>query len=138
MTRRELEQCRSLPDEIKSIEAAIRSPKSTTVAVFYKDYRTGKGIPKSRQETDNGEEYVKLLTRLLNNRKKKLRKRLLEAEEFIEGIEDSRMRTILTRHYLEGLKQKDIAKELHYTPTRISQLISAFWIEQSAKDKSKK
>ena len=137
MTRKEMEQCRSLPGEIRSIEAAIRSPKSTTVAVFYKDYRTGKGIPKSRQETDNGEEYVRMLTVLLNNRKRKLRKRLLEAEEFIEAVEDSRMRTILTRHYIEGLKQKDIAKELHYTPTRISQLISAFWIEQAAKENSK-
>ena len=56
MTQIEMEQCRSLRYEIESIERAMRSPRSTVVAVFYKDYRSGKGIPKSRQEVDNGED----------------------------------------------------------------------------------
>ena len=66
MTRKEMEQCRSLRYEIASIESAMRSPRSTIVAVFYKDYRTGRGVPKSRQEVDNGEEDLRILRGNLN------------------------------------------------------------------------
>ena len=74
MTRKEMEQCRSLRYEIASIETAMRSPRSTIVAVFYKDYRTGKGVPKSRQEVDHGEEELRILKGSLNICKRKLAK----------------------------------------------------------------
>ena len=79
-----MEQCRSLRYEIASIESAMRSPRSTVVAVFYKDYRTGKGVPKSRQEVDHGEEELRILKGSLSICKRKLAKRLLQAEKFIE------------------------------------------------------
>ena len=86
MTRKEMEQCRSLRYEIASIESAMRSPHSTIVAVFYKDYRTGRGVPKSRQEVDNGEEDLRILRGNLNICKRKLAKRLLQAEKALAPI----------------------------------------------------
>lgn len=133
MTRKEMEQCISLRHEIKAIEDSMKSPKSTYVVVFYKDYRTGKGIPKAKQEVDNGEEELKALKAQLDSRKRRLMRKLKKAEEFISEVDDSLMRTILTRKYLEGAKQKEIAEELNYSEARISQLINSFWLEQSTK-----
>lgn len=130
MTRKEMEQCISLRQEIKAIEESMRSPKSTYVTVFYKDYRSGKGVPKSRQELDGGEESLRVLRGDLLRCKRKLLTRLQKAEKFIEDIEDSEMRTILRKYYINGDYQKDIAEELNYSPGRISQKINTFWLTQ--------
>ena len=137
MTKREMEQCMTLRSEIKAIEASMRSPKSTYVVVFYKDYRTGKGVPKSRQEQDSGERELARLKKKLNSHRSKLMARLKEAEEFLEGVEDSEMRTILRMYYINGDSQKDIGEELHYSQTAISSKIRMFWITQGDKDKSR-
>ena len=108
----------------------MRSPKSTYVTVFYKDYRSGKGVPKSRQELDGGEESLRVLRGDLLRCKRKLLTRLQKAEKFIEDIEDSEMRTILRKYYINGDYQKDIAEELNYSPGRISQKINTFWLTQ--------
>ena len=137
MTRKEMEQCRSLRYEITSIESAMRSPRSTVVAVFYKDYRTGKGVPKSRQEVDHGEEELRILKGSLSICKRKLAKRLLQAEKFIEGVEDTEMRTILRLYYLNNASQKEIGDMMHYSQTAISTKLSVFWISQGDKDKTR-
>ena len=132
-----MEQCRSLRYEIASIESAMRSPRSTVVAVFYKDYRTGKGVPKSRQEVDHGEEELRILKGSLSICKRKLAKRLLQAEKFIEGVEDTEMRTILRMYYLNNASQKEIGDMMHYSQTAISTKLSVFWISQGDKDKTR-
>ena len=137
MTRKEMEQCRSLRYEIASIETAMRSPRSTIVAVFYKDYRTGKGVPKSRQEVDHGEEELRILKGSLNICKRKLAKRLLQAEKFIEGVEDAEMRTILRMYYINNSSQKEIGEMMHYSQTAISTKLNTFWFSQGDKDKTR-
>ena len=76
---------------------------------------------------------LKALKAQLDSRKRRLMRKLKKAEEFISEVDDSLMRTILTRKYLEGAKQKEIAEELNYSEARISQLINSFWLEQSTK-----
>ena len=137
MTRKEMEQCRSLRYEIASIESAMHSPRSTVVAVFYKDYRTGKVIPKSRQEVDNGEEELRILKGNLRICKRKLAKRLLQAEKFIEEVEDVEMRTILRMYYLNNASQKEIGDLMHYSQTAISTKLRVFWFSQGDKDTSR-
>lgn len=138
MTRKDMEQCLSLREEIKAIEASMSSPKSSYVAVFFKDYRTGKGIPKSRQELDGGEEHLRILRGSLKACRKKLLKRLEEAEAFIEDIDDSQMRTILRSYYINGDSQAEIGRALNYSQTAISGKLRAFWLEQGdeCKDRS--
>lgn len=138
MTRKEMEQCISLRHEIRAIEDSIRSPKSTYVVVFYKDYRTGKGIPKARQEVDNGEHELRLLKSKLTARKAALLKRVKKAEEFINEVEDSQMRTILRMYYINGNTQKEIGDELHYTAARVSQKLNEFWLGQMTTLRKKK
>ncbi len=127
-----MEQCISLKHEIKAVEQSMKSPKSTYVAVFYKDYRTGKGIPKSRQELDEGQEELRVLKAYHKNLKRRLMNKLKKAEKFIEGVEDSEMRTILRMYYINGSNQQEIADELHYDQSTISNRLKYFW---AAKDK---
>lgn len=137
MTRKEMEQCRTLPHEIKSIEMAMKNPRRTDVVVFYKDYRTGTGVPKAKRETDDGEEDLKILRGNLRICKRKLAKRLLEAEKFIEQVEDTEMRTILRMYYINNTSQKEIGELLHYSQTAISTKLRVFWFSQGDKDKSR-
>ena len=115
----------------------MRSPRSTIVAVFYKDYRTGRGVPKSRQEVDNGEEDLRILKGNLNICKRKLAKRLLQAEKFIEEVDDTEMRTILRMYYINNASQKEIGDLMHYSQTAISTKLRVFWFSQGDKDKSR-
>lgn len=132
-----MEQCRSLRYEIASIEKAMRSPQSTMVAVFYKDYRSGKGIPKSKQEVDNGEEELRVLKAHLKIHKRMLAKRLAEAEKFIESIDDVETRTIMREYYLNNASQEEIGEMMHYGQTTISTKIKAFWLSQGDNDRSR-
>lgn len=133
MTRNEMEQCISLRAEIKAIEESMKSPKSTYVTVFYKDYRTGKGIPKSLEGLDNGEEQLRELKAYHKNRCRKLLRRLKQAEKFIEGIEDSEMRTILRMYYINGSNQQEIADTLNYDQASISRKLDRFWKREKYK-----
>ena len=101
------------------------------VNVYYKDYRTGKGIPKSRTEYDYDHQEWNKLKKKLRRKIKTLGRLVIRAEEFISGIEDSEMRTILRRYYINGDTQDDIGKELHYDRSTISKKIERFWEEQS-------
>ena len=130
MTRKEMDECRYLPIEIKSIEAAMKSPRVKDVAVFYKDYRTGKGIPKTKIENDGGEEDLRILKANLKACKERLAKRLREAEEFIQSIDESEIRTIFRMYYIAGMSQEQIGAELHCVQSRISQIINQFWFMQ--------
>lgn len=138
MTRTEMEQLKRIPDEIKAIEESLKNPRMEYVNVYYKDYRTGKGIPKSRSEYDYDHQEWYRLKKKLKRKIKKLGRLVIEAEEFIDGVEDSRMRTILRKYYINGNTQSEIGKELHYTEARISQLINEFWIQQDKYNSSHK
>lgn len=132
MTRKQMEQLKRIPDEIKAIEQSLKNPRIEWVNVYYKDYRTGKGIPKSRTERDYDHQEWNRLKKRLRRKVKTLARLVIEAEEFIDGIEDIRMRTILRKYYINGETQADIGKELHYTDARISQLLNEFWDQQEA------
>lgn len=49
-----------------------------------------------------------------------------EVERFINEIEDAKAKEIFTYRYIDGRKIKNIAKDVGYTPSRVSQIISNF------------
>lgn len=136
MTREEMRQIMFYVHEIKAIEKSLESPKAAYVNVFYKDYRTGYGIAKSRCELDEGQEQIRILTGSLKAYKRKLAAAIVKAEKFIESIEDSEMRTILRMYYMNGSTQEEIGEELNYTSARISQKIIQFWKSQGESKRS--
>ena len=132
MTRTEMEQLRSIPAEIKSIEEQLKSPQMEWVNVFYKDYRSGVGVPRSITELDYDHEEWDRLRAKLTEKRERLRDLIFEAENFIDSIDSSRMRTIIRMYYINRKTQGEIGEELFYTSARIGQLINEFWAQQEA------
>lgn len=127
MTRTEMEQLKRIPDEIKAIEESLKNPRMEYVNVYYKDYRTGKGIPKSRSEYDYDHQEWYRLKKKLRQKIEKLSRLIIEAELFIANIEDSETRTILRMYYINGKSQDEIGEALHYSQAAISNKINTFW-----------
>lgn len=131
MTRAEMEQIKTIPSEIDAIKDTLNNPKMEYVNVYYKDYRTGKGIPKSRSEYDYDHNEWNKLKRKLRRKIEILGRLVVKAEKFIETIDDAEMRTILRQYYINGRTQEAIGKQLGYDDSTISKKLDAFWKELS-------
>lgn len=59
-------------------------------------------------------------------RKEKLEKECAEIEDFIEGIEDSLTRRIFRMTFIDGEKQKAVAKVVHLDRSRVSRKIDEY------------
>lgn len=130
MTRTEMEQLKRIPDEIKAIEESLKNPRMEYVNVYYKDYRTGKGIPKSRSEYDYDHQEWYKLRKKLRRKIEKLSSLMVQAELFITSIEDSEIRTILRMYYINGQTQDQIALQLNCERSTVSKKLDRFWTEQ--------
>lgn len=130
MTKKEMEELISIKQEINAIEMSLCAPKSTYTFAFYKDYRTGFPIPKIETGYDDGTIDKEQLIKKLITAKKKLRSKIIEAEEFIAEQNESELRTILRSYYINGLSQEEIGKLLGYNQSVISRKISIFWRKQ--------
>lgn len=131
MTKAEMEQIKTIPCEIDAIKDTLNNPRIEYVNVYYKDYRTGKGIPKSRSEYDYDHMEWNKLKRKLQRKIERLARLVVKAEKFIETIDDSEMRTILRQYYINGHTQEAIGLKLGYDNSTISKKLDAFWRELS-------
>lgn len=127
MTKKEMEELISIKQEINAIEMSLCAPKSTYTFAFYKDYRTGFPIPKIETGYDDGSIYKDQLIKRLTATKKKLQKKIIDAEKFIEIQTDSELRTILRSYYINGLSQEEIGKLLGYDRSTITKKLKRFW-----------
>lgn len=59
-------------------------------------------------------------------RKEKLEKECAEIEDFIESIEDSLTRRIFRMTFIDGRRQKDVAKAVHMDKSSISKKIGRY------------
>lgn len=59
-------------------------------------------------------------------RKEKLEQECEEIEDFIESIEDSLTRRIFRMTFIEGRRQKDVAKAVHLDRSRVSRKIDEY------------
>lgn len=127
MKRRDLEQLRALRKEIESLEYSLREPRPSLVTISYKDYATGKGVPKSDVGYDDGEEEQNRLTRILKKKRKELEEKVAEILEWIDAIEDPEMRAIIWYYYSEGLSQEEVAERMFYDRRTIGRKLKNFW-----------
>lgn len=111
---------RKLKKEIMGLRYSIDNAKPELQADFYKDYRTGKGIPKSvvgfvfdEREIHAREQKIKLIL-------KQLESVIKNAEEEIDSVEDPELRSILRLYYIEGETQENIGKILHIERSSVS------------------
>ena len=115
ITKKDLEQYRAIPCEIKAIEARIKANKRKLEELCFKgetvvDTVTGgeggiqhftiEGFPSG--EYDVYSENIRVLNARLAQRKQKEIELQTEIEEFISGIGDPVIRAIVDFHYVQG------------------------------------
>lgn len=125
MTRKRIEQYRSLKAEIKELDHKLKNigeDDQMYCSDTILDYRTGKGVPRGISGIDWGklhkteERYMKM--------KEELEKECAEIEVYINGIQDSRLRRILRLKYVDGKSQMEIGMVMHLDQSMVSKTIS--------------
>lgn len=126
MTREQLESYRSMKEEIKELQYKLDHLGEADSVIgndVIMDYRSGYPVPQAVvgvdwDKTDRlHDRYVGRIVRL--------QKACGEVENCIEGIEDSMTRRIFRMYFLEGMKQKEIAKIVHMDRSVVSRRINA-------------
>ena len=128
VTKEDMENLRGMLGEMDSLSVELMAPTPKMQVIFYKDYRTGKGIPKTDIGSDGGDEEEARLLEEIRKLRKERAKRILRMERFLERVSDPEMRTILRLYYRDGLSQKEIGERLGYDRSVISRKISTFWM----------
>lgn len=127
ITKEDLQHLRGLKVEIESLRAI--KPRPQVVPIFYKDYKTGRGVPKTDVGLDDGEQdALDLATKIA--RKIREREKQIEAmEDWIEDIADPVERAILRFYYVEGLSQQEIGDRTGYSQPSVSRVLARFWVQ---------
>lgn len=111
---------RKLKKEIMGLRYSIDNAKPELQADFYKDYRTGKGIPKSVVGFVFDEREIHAREQKIKLRLKQLESVIKNAEEEIDSVDDPELRSILRLYYIEGETQENIGKILHIERSSVS------------------
>ena len=88
------------------------------------DYSKGYPIPQSVVGFDRGK-YERLQCRD-QRRKNQLEQECTEIEIFVENIDDSLTRRIFRMCFIDGRKQKDVAKAVHLDRSRVSRRVDDY------------
>ena len=125
ITKEDLQHLRGLKVEIESLRAI--TPRPQVVPIFYMDYKTGKGVPKTDVGLDDGQQSaLDLATKIA--KKIREREKLIEAmEDWIEDIDNPVERAIIRFYYVEGLTQQEIGDRTGYSQPSVSRVLSSFW-----------
>lgn len=131
MTKEILQSYRSKKDEIVELDWVLRHRWQDegligNDVVF--DYRDGYPRPQSVVGFDY-DRYDKLQERD-RIKKEALEKECAEIEEWVEAIPDSLTRRIFRMMYIQGRKQKQVAKDVHLDRSRVSRKIDKYLEEK--------
>lgn len=117
----QIKQLKALRREAEGLKYSIDHAKPEIVTDYYKDYRTGRGIPKSLVGVDFDRKGIS------RSRERRLKRKLDEISKLIETIEreieaigDPDMRTILRMYYIEERSQEEVADVMHCDRTTVS------------------
>lgn len=126
MTKQQLESYRSMKEEITELKYDINHLGQDDSLIgndVIMDYRSGYPVPQSVVGYDFEKEQ-RIKTRY-REKIARLEKLCQEVEEFIENIQDSMTRRIFRMYYIDGKKQKEIAKLIHMDRSTVSRKIDA-------------
>lgn len=127
VTRQQLEEYRSDKQEILELTYRIENRWKDEAMIgndVVLDYSKGYPMPQFVVGFDQ-ERYEHLQDRDVR-RKDKLEKKCKETEDWVEEIEDGITRRIFRMYFLEGRKQKDVAKAVHIDQSRVSRKIEEY------------
>lgn len=116
----QIKQLKALRREAEGLKYSIDHAKPEIVTDYYKDYRSGRGIPKTLVGVDFDWKGI-------SSRERRLKRKLDEISKLIEAIEreidtvgDPDTRTILRMYYIEERSQEEVADVMHCDRTTVS------------------
>lgn len=127
ITKEMLQSYRSKKDEIAELDWWLHNrwkDESMIGSDVILDYRTGYPRPQSVVGFDY-DRYDRLQDRD-NAKKALLEQECAEIEEFVESIPDSLTRRIFRMSFIDGRKQKYVAKAVHLDQSRVSRRIDDY------------
>lgn len=122
----QIKQLKALRREAEGLKYSIDHAKPEIVTDYYKDYRSGRGIPKSLVGVDFDWKGISSRERRLKRKLDEISKLIEAIEGEIEAIGDPDMRTILRMYYIEERSQEEVGFALGYDKATISRKIKAF------------
>lgn len=129
MKRKDLESCRALVQELKTLETEyLNIPHEEAIGDTYGDYRSGYKVTKVMfgKSTERSDKLKEKIT----SKAQRLRERIYEIENWLDEIDDSFMRDVIRLYYVCGETQEEIGRRKYYSQQRINQKIEDFWNEQ--------
>lgn len=130
ITKQQIEQYTDLKREIIMLSDQIYNAENGGEFVVDMVRGSGDEIPYAMHNiTIKG--YTSPTVPRLQKRKALLEKQCTAVERFVESVEDSVMRQILTRRYIEGRQLADTAALVGYSVRQIKRLIKNFFEKMS-------
>lgn len=130
ITKQQIEQYTDLKREIIMLSDQIYNAENGREFVVDMVRGSGDEIPYAMHNiTIKG--YTSQTVPRLQKRKALLEKQCTAVERFVESVEDSVMRQILTRRYIEGRQLADTAALVGYSVRQIKRLIKNFFEKMS-------
>ena len=131
MTKEQLGQYRCLCLEIKELENRLNNLK--TQEVTDKVLASASDFPYNQYELKikgyEDDKYIEKIRATLIRRIRRCKKLRLEIEDFIEGIEDSRIRLVFQLRYIEGKSWVYISRQLGSSNESYARMIHNRYIE---------
>ena len=127
MTKEMLQSYRSKKDEIAELDWVLRHRWQDEGLIgndVIFDYSKGYPMPQSVVGFDQ-KKYERLQDRD-QRRKERLEQECTEIEAFVENIDDSLTRRIFRLYFIDGRRQKDVAKAVHMERSSISKKIDDY------------
>ncbi len=122
----QIRQLKALRREAEGLKYSIDHAKPEVIADYYKDYRSGRGIPKSLVGVDFDWKGISSRERRLKRKLDEISKLIEAIEREIDSVDDPDMRTILRMYYIEERSQEETGGVLGYDKATISRKIKAF------------
>lgn len=110
-----------LYDRQKNIPTVLGKVKGSSPEFPYIETR-----PTVYMDEPGESDQIKKLIRMKTSRKTAAMDTVLEVEEFIAAIQDSTARQIFELTFLEEKKQQEVADQVGYSRSRISQIIKEY------------
>ncbi|MBF1192593.1 MAG: DUF1492 domain-containing protein [[Eubacterium] sulci] len=122
----QIKQLKALRREAEGLKYSIDHAKPEIVTDYYKDYRSGRGIPKSLVGVDFDWKGISSREKQLKRKLDEISRLIETIEKEIEAIGDPDMRTILRMYYVEELSYREIEEQAFISKSAIQRKLKNF------------
>lgn len=120
-------QLKTLRRAAEGLRYSITHPPYTIVTDYYKDYRTGKGIPKALIGVEIDGKAVRKRERELENKLGEIEQAIKSIESEIDKVKDIELREMLRLYCINEETHEKIGEIMGLERSTISKRLSSFW-----------